>query len=135
MQDIFRNLKIDSTDIVLPPVYFGGPVDVESAFILHSTDYNSDLSQQVMEQVCLSRDPHLLIDVANGKGPEHYLFTLGYAGWGPGQLEQELAGEGWLTLPATAHDLFNTSADAMWKKISAKYGINMDLYTDIPGNA
>lgn len=135
MSDIFENFDMAVPDIVLPPVYFGGPVDVESAFIVHSADYVGGQSQKVMDDVYLSRDPALLIDVANGTGPEHYLFALGYAGWGPGQLEAELAGEGWLTLPAEAADLFHTAAGSMWKQVAAKYGININIYADIPGNA
>ncbi len=135
MFDVFKNLDMAVADIPLPPVFFGGPVDGESAFILHSDDYTADQSQRVMDQVYLSRDPRLLLDVVNGKGPDHYLFALGYAGWGPGQLEQELCGEGWLTLPAAATDLFPRPAGSMWKEVAAKHGIDIALYADIPGNA
>ncbi len=135
MGDVFKIFDMDVADSPLPPVYFGGPVDVESAFILHSDDYTSGLSEQLIDQVYLSRDPNLLVDVVNGKGPDHFIFALGYAGWGPGQLEQELCGEGWLTLPAEAGDLFLLPAESMWKEITAKYGIDINLYTDIPGNA
>ncbi len=135
MFDVFKKIDMAAADIALPPLYYGGPVDVESAFIVHSADYVGGQSQRVMDQVYLSRDPNLLVDVAKGRGPEHYLFALGYAGWGPGQLEEELSREGWLTLPAEARDLFHTPTDALWKQVAAKYGIDINLYADIPGNA
>lgn len=135
MRNVFEKFDMNIAGVTLPPVYFGGPVDVESAFIIHSADYVSSQRQKVMDQVYLSRDPNLLVDLVNGNGPQNYLFALGYAGWGPGQLEQELSGEGWLTLPAEADDLFHVPAEAMWKKVTAKYGIDINLYTDIAGNA
>jgi putative transcriptional regulator len=135
MLDVFKNLDLACNALDLPPVYFGGPVDGASAFIIHSDDYTQSQSQQVMDQVFLSRDPNLLLDVVKGRGPEHYLFTLGYAGWSPGQLEQELCGEGWLTLPAEAADLFHTPALSLRTHVTAKYGIDINLYTGIPGNA
>lgn len=135
MNDVFDNfeIKVDAPDF--PPVFYGGPVDVESAFILHGDDYESALSQQVMDKVWICRDPNFLHDVANGHGPEQYFFALGYAGWGPGQLEQELSGEGWLALPAEAQDLFCTPARTLWREVTAKHGININLYSDISGNA
>ncbi|MEN8258646.1 MAG: YqgE/AlgH family protein [Thermodesulfobacteriota bacterium] len=135
MADVFRNCNIKPPAMPAPPVLFGGPVDVESAFILHSADYKKEQSQKVADQIFLSRDPNLLFDLVDEKGPEHYLLTLGYAGWAPGQLEQELYGEGWLTLPAEANDIFLTSAESMWHTITSKNGIDINLYSDIPGNA
>jgi putative transcriptional regulator len=128
---------IDFTDaaLELPPVYLGGPVEVESAFILHSAEYVLAGSKPVLDQVYLSSDPLLLLDVARGRGPRQCRLLVGYAGWGVGQLEQELGGEGWLTLPAAAEDLFHIPAPSMWKEVTAKHGIDMDLYADISGNA
>ncbi len=135
MTDVFRNCNINPPPMPAPPVLFGGPVDIEAAFILHSADYEKGHRQKVIDQIYLSRDPDLLSDVVDGKGPAHYLFALGYAGWAPGQLEQELCGEGWLTLPAEAEDIFLTSAESMWHSVTAKNGIDIELYSDISGNA
>lgn len=135
MYDILHDFNQELDVTSLPPVYYGGPVEMESAFILHSDDYISVQSRQVMEQVYLSQDPGLLMDVAHGKGPAHYLLALGYTGWGPGQLEQELCGAGWLSLPARAGDLFLLAAPDMWEKVAARYGIDMHIYRDIQGTA
>lgn len=135
LRHALHGLDFDDTTLVLPPVYLGGPVEVESAFILHSAEYVRPGSQQVLDQVYLSSDPLLLLEVARGRGPRQCRLLVGYAGWGVGQLEHELAGEGWLTLPAAADDLFHIPAAAMWKEVTAKHGIDMDLYADIPGNA
>ena len=137
MLDVLASFEISSVDHSLPPVLLGGPVEMETAFFLHSTDYPLDQGAGLMvsEDICLSRSPALLRDLAAGQGPSQCLFLLGYAGWGPGQLEEELCGEGWLPLPASSEDVFQTPTDKMWKKVTANFGIDITLYDDVAGNA
>jgi putative transcriptional regulator len=77
----------------------------------------------------------MLRDVAQGSGPSSYIFALGYAGWGPGQLDFELTENGWLTLPAKEEVLFRTPDHEKWKRAAQLYGIDITTFENIVGNA
>ena len=132
---LYESMDLPAPDIVLPPLYLGGPVDMEAVFILHSSEYHTHQFLEINKDVHLSRDPQILYDIARRRGPRHYRFLLGYSGWGPGQLEAELARDGWLTLPATYDDIFTIAPEIMWEKITAKHGIDIALFGEITGNA
>ncbi len=127
------NIPLPSTQ--LPPVYKGGPVEVDSGFILYSSDYRADHALEITPKVSLSRDSSLLMDISRGLGPRNYLFLLGYAGWGAGQLELELMDNSWLTVPADIEVLFNTPDEFKWKKAAYRYGIDISMFSDAIGNA
>lgn len=135
LAEVFLNMNMAAPDFDMPNIFMGGPVEIEAAFFLHSAEYHSSSSMDVNERVKVSRDPHILRDIAEGKGPEDYRFLLGYAGWAPGQLESELMHEGWLALPAEYKDLFEIPPEKMWEKITAKYGIDITLFGDVTGTA
>lgn len=135
LADIFKSVKVESIEQDWPPVYFGGPVEGEAAFFLYSADYVSEHSLDVGEGVRLSRDPQILHDIAQGSGPLHYIFLLGYAGWGPGQLETELRVNGWLSLPADQSILFDTPDRDKWHKAAKRFGIDIVLFDDQIGSA
>ncbi len=117
------------------PVYLGGPVEPDSAFILYQSDYVAEQHMEVSSTVYLSRSTRVLEDIAHGCGPEKFLFVLGYAGWGPGQLEQELVSQGWLTIPAQDSILFDVPDEEKWRHAAALYGIDISIYQDFIGNA
>ena len=119
----------------LPPVYIGGPVELESAFILYRSDYRTDFQLEVSPTVSLSRETRVLEDIARQRGPEKYLFILGYAGWGPGQLEHELVENGWLMVPAEDHVIFDVPDEEKWRTAAMTYGIDISVYGDFVGNA
>jgi putative transcriptional regulator len=119
----------------LPPVYIGGPVDLESAFILYRSDYFAEHRLDVSDTVSLTRETKVLEDIAKGTGPRHYLFLLGYTGWGPGQLEQELLENGWLTLPANDEIIFHLPDELKWKAAAMQYGIDIATFGDVIGYA
>lgn len=127
------NLPVPSKE--LPPVYIGGPVELESAFILYKSDYSTEFQLEVSPTISLSRETKILEDIANSAGPEKYLFILGYAGWGPGQLEAELMDDGWLTVPAYDHVIFDVPDDEKWKTAASIYGIDISTFGDVIGYA
>ncbi|MFZ5759810.1 MAG: YqgE/AlgH family protein [Thermodesulfobacteriota bacterium] len=132
---LYESMDMPTPEILLPSLYFGGPVEIEAVFILHSSDYRARQCFPITSQVHLSRDALILRDIAAGRGPHHYRFCLGYSGWAPGQLENELSVDGWLTLPADFEDIFATDPEQMWEKITAKHGIDISIFGEIIGRA
>ncbi len=133
--DVLHGAGLPVPEVSLPAVYIGGPVGMDSGFILYTSDKAGDASLDVADDVFLSRDMRLLEKIANGKGPDDYLFLLGYAGWGPGQLETELMDTGWLTVPAGKEILFHTVDDSKWKMAAYSYGIDISVFGDVIGYA
>lgn len=133
--DILRSADIPVPETAFPPVYLGGPVEMNAAFFLFSSEYIAASQVNVSSTVALSSDPQLLRDVANGNGPESYIFALGYAGWAPGQLEYELMAHGWLLLPANDEVLFRTPDEIKWKRAAELHGIDIATFDDVIGTA
>jgi putative transcriptional regulator len=98
-------LKLEITPLLDQPVYFGGPVQVERGFVLHPSDpfekYSSSLI--ITDGLSMTTSKDILEAVAKGAGPQKFIMTLGYAGWGAGQLEEEISLNGWInvTLPSS----------------------------------
>jgi putative transcriptional regulator len=135
LDEILINANIPVPDFELPPVYIGGPVEMESGFILYTADYHAKDKLQVSPTVCLSSDPQILHDIVLHNGPENYLFLLGYSGWGAGQLESELTDDGWLILPADDNIIFQTPDSMKWKVAAHNFGIDISTFGDVIGNA
>ncbi len=133
--DILMGFDMPIPDEPLPQVYMGGPVELSSAHILYRSDYQARHYLAVSPTVCLSRDQEILEDIAHGRGPSDYLFCLGYAGWAPGQLENELRMDGWLTLPGDDEVLFRVPDDRKWREAASRYGIDIAVYGDMVGRA
>jgi len=106
-------------------VLFGGPVETGRGFVLHSTDYNATGSTlQVSDEIGLTATLEILEQIAKGEGPERSLLALGYAGWAPGQLEEEILSNGWLHCRPSPDLLFGTSDDTKWERALAELGID-----------
>lgn len=135
LAEIFKGAKIEALAGEWPPIYLGGPVEGEVAFFLYTDDYQNGHCLVVGEGVRLSRDPKILYDIARGLGPRRYLFVLGYAGWGPGQLEAELTVNGWLTVPADTDILFETPDQEKWQQAARRFGVDIALFSDQIGTA
>jgi len=105
-------------------VRHGGPVDRSRGFVLHSDDYMVESSMPVSEDVCLTATVDILRAISAGDGPRHALMALGYSGWGAGQLEHEIAENGWLTCPADMDLLFDPDIERKYDRILAEIGIN-----------
>lgn len=116
-------------------VHFGGPVESGRGFVLHSADYNCEGSMQVSDQVVLTATVDILRAVAEGQGPQNAILALGYAGWGPGQLDQEMQQNGWLHAPADNRILFDTDQERKWERALASLGINLSMLSADIGHA
>jgi putative transcriptional regulator len=127
--------------IKLPPpardfiVRHGGPVDRSRGFVLHSDDYRVESSMPVSEEMCLTATIDILRAIAAGRGPRRALMALGYAGWGAGQLETEIAENGWLTCPASPEFLFDSDLDRKYERVLASIGINLAHFSQVAGHA
>ena len=133
--DVLHGSNMAIPDGPMPPVYMGGPVEIDAGFILFQSEQNDRYSVEVTPGVSLSRDSRLLEDISQGHGPKLFLFMLGYAGWGAGQLESELIDNSWLTVPADLDVLFHTPDDHKWKKAAQKFGVEITTFGDVIGYA
>ena len=102
------DLKLEIAPWRDEPVFFGGPVQTERGFVLHKPAGNFGSTLNVADDIGLTTSKDVLEAVAEGSGPRRLLVTLGYAGWGAGQLESELAQNGWLTVAADTRVIFDT---------------------------
>lgn len=100
-------------------VFFGGPVQPQFGFVIHGTDYRRPETLAVGDGLAMTANKQVLLDIAQHKGPGKYLFALGYAGWGPGQLEGEVARRDWFTAPAQPDLVFDAPRDQLWDKALA----------------
>jgi putative transcriptional regulator len=97
-------------------VFLGGPLETEIGFVLHTTDYSNDMTFRVDSRFALTSNAQILRDLAAGKGPKQSLIAFGYAGWAPGQLEDELGHNDWYVAPADAALLFDADRDSVWQR-------------------
>lgn len=133
-----NNPKLSET-----PVYLGGPLDTHRGFFLH-TDASDRLdawqnslpiSTNMGQTLYLTTAVEILHAIAQNQGPQQFIFTLGYAGWGAGQLEKELAANVWLTMEADTELLFNTSVEQRWQKSFQSLGFSLANFCTTPGHA
>lgn len=96
------------------PVFFGGPVGMTNAFVLHNADYRHGQSLDIDGRVALSDAVAVLRDIGLGKGPAKSLVALGYAGWGPSQLDDEIARGAWITVPESPQLVFDDDRAKLW---------------------
>lgn len=101
-------------------VRFGGPVDIARGAVLHTAEYATKETLHVTSTVSLTWEPEILRAIANGSGPRRSLFALGYAGWGPGQLEAEIAAGAWITVPADEELVFGENDAGKWEQAVSK---------------
>ncbi len=117
--------RTQTTDSVSIPVYFGGPVESERAFIVHSAHSREYESTQVInDDFSLTTTPDILDDLTRGKAPAHVIVALGYAGWAPGQLESELHRNAWLVCDGDPSVVFEAEIGEKWKAALQLIGIN-----------
>jgi putative transcriptional regulator len=117
-------------------VHVGGPVDTGLGFVLHSSDYfAADSTLPINDDVSLTATVEILRAIAGGTGPNRAILALGYAGWRPGQLEDEIQANGWLNCPADLDLLFDRNLDQKYERALSKIGINPSHLVSEAGHA
>lgn len=116
-------------------IYIGGPVQQDRGFILHTDKRTWQSTLEINEHMRLTTSKDILEAIAKGDGPEHFIITLGYAGWSEGQLEEELLANAWLNCPADDEILFHTKNEDKLSKTMQKIGINSSQLNGQVGHA
>jgi len=119
-----------------PRILFGGPVQTGRGFVLHTADYTSqDNTLRVTSEICLTATVDVLRAIAEGHGPRKAILALGYAGWGTGQIENEILANGWIHCDADEALVFDTPYNSQWKTALAKIGANISGLSAEAGRA
>jgi putative transcriptional regulator len=134
--DLLEQLEVTP----VPPVrridlFRGGPVDAARGFVLHTSDWTGDGSLMVDRDVALTASLDVLKAIADGGGPARGFLALGYAGWGPGQLDREMQENAWLSAPASVDLLFDTQHDTKWRRAMAILKVDPILLSGSAGHA
>src|SRR5580765_4023158 len=114
----------------------GGPVETGRGFVLHSSDFFiQDATLRIDEEICLTATVDILKAIAKGAGPKHAILALGYAGWAPGQLEDEIQHNGWLHCDADEELIFGDDVDEKYQRALRKIGIDLAMLSNEAGHA
>ena len=137
-RDLLEELKVEEepvTDDAAPAIHFGGPVETGRGFVLHSVNYVGPDSMTLSGKFALTATVDILKAIAAGTGPQRHLLALGYAGWGPGQLDGELHENAWLSVDADPELVFGVALTEKWDRALAKLGIDASLLSTDAGHA
>jgi putative transcriptional regulator len=134
-------LKLEIAPLLEQPVYFGGPVQVERGFVLHESNPHLSYSSSLIIPggLTMTTSKDVLEAVAIGNGPRKFLMTLGYAGWGAGQLEEEITLNGWMNVPLSRDQMmeiiFNTPSSQRYEKTMSHLGFDLSHLSGEAGHA
>ncbi len=137
LSDILEHMELSSPVPATAslPILAGGPVQEDRGFLLHHPAKLWASSLQISADIAITTSLDLLEALAQNEGPEEVLIALGYAGWGPGQLEKELQEDSWLFGPASREILFHTPLEQRWQAAAALAGIDLSLVSSVGGHA
>jgi putative transcriptional regulator len=137
LADIFEQLEIKITDnnVMQQPVYLGGPVQGDRGFVLHDSDSQWESTLRITDEISVTTSLDILHAIAHGEGPTNTLVTLGYAGWGAGQLEEEMAQNAWLSGPAKRDIIFQRASQERWQAAADLLGVDLNLLSSDAGHA
>ncbi len=135
--DVLNHMEIPVEDprVATAQVFLGGPVQPERGFVLHRPPGAWDSMLQITPNLAITTSRDILNAIAQGDGPGDTLIALGYAGWGPGQLENEMAQNAWLSGPVDEAILFEASAATRWEAAAALMGVDLNLLSSDVGHA
>jgi len=129
IKDIFLDHSLEQL------VLSGGPISQNRGFVLHRTQSGWKSSLALSDEIMITTSKDILMALGTEKAPKQFMVTLGYAGWGPGQLEAELQANSWLTIDADSDILFNTPIEQRWQKATEKLGIDVAHLSSDVGHA
>ena len=137
MSRIFDEFELEySEDVGKQLLLAGGPVHQERGFVIHRpADTHWESTLRISEDVCITASRDIIVDIARSRGPSSSYISLGYAGWGPGQLEQELVDNSWLVIEADPTILFDTPFEERARATAAKLGVDLDRLSPQAGHA
>lgn len=137
LADIAQQIELDQNNPLLNeiPVYQGGPVQTDRGFVLHQPQGNWEATMAITDSIALTMSRDIIAAIINGIGPKQYIIALGYAGWGSGQLEQEIAANAWLNGPADISILFDEPVEERWTSSAALLGVDLTLLSTDVGHA
>ncbi|WP_416464840.1 YqgE/AlgH family protein [Sphingomonas sp. VDB2] len=135
LRELLESFDIDGSQVTDTPVLRGGPVEPRRGFVLHSLDWGGQDMVQVGGRWGLSGSLDILKAIARGRGPSRYLVALGYAGWGAGQLEQEMGGESWFLADGDPDLLFDVPTSRKWAAAYAAAGVDASHLVPGAGSA
>lgn len=133
--DLMNQLGIQGTITPDRPVHFGGPVESSRGFVLHSADFKADQTLLVDSDVALTATKDVLQALADGGGPDHAIFALGYASWGAGQLDSEIQSNDWLIAPPDRDLIFDSDLDTKWQRAIHQLGFDPAMLSEAAGHA
>lgn len=129
------SLHTDDERITQQPVFLGGPVQHERGFVIHLPHGEWEATLKITDEIGVTSSRDILEAIADGSGPRASLVALGYAGWGPGQLERELAENAWLSVPADHRTMFETPYEKRWEAAAALSGVDLNRLSSDIGHA
>jgi putative transcriptional regulator len=132
---LLKQLDIPAGSAPDVAIHLGGPVEPKRGFILHSPDWGADESVDVGGRWRLSATLEILRAISEGRGPARWIAALGYAGWGAGQLEQEMSRHGWFVTPGTEDLLYDVDVETRWSAAFRSAGVDPRLLTAQSGTA
>ncbi|MCU7959411.1 MAG: YqgE/AlgH family protein [gamma proteobacterium symbiont of Bathyaustriella thionipta] len=136
LSELFAQLDITcENSSAAQPLFFGGPVQTDRGFILHDGEHLWQSTMRMADNIGVITSLDILEAMAHGEGPPKSLVALGYAGWGEGQLEQELADNAWLSAPAQKEILFDIPAKQRWQAAADVLGVDLNLLSAQSGHA
>ncbi|MDF1737097.1 MAG: YqgE/AlgH family protein [Minwuia sp.] len=133
--DLAKQLDIEAENSPPITMHFGGPVETGRGFVLHSDDYQREATVPMAEGVSMTATVDILRAMASGAGPGDAILALGYAGWAPGQLEQEIQRNDWLHCSADSDLIFEVALDAKWEAAVRRIGIDPAMLSVQAGRA
>jgi putative transcriptional regulator len=137
LQALFERLSLSmrNTEIADAPIYFGGPVQTDRGFVLHTPPGHWQSTLRVCDRIGLTTSRDILEAVGRGEGPAKMLVSLGYAGWAAGQLEHELKQNAWLTVEAKDAIIFDLPAEERLPAALELLGLDYARLADAAGHA
>jgi len=137
MGEVLAQLSLNNPEpsVASTPILQGGPVELQRGFVIHQSPKDWDSTVAVADNIFITTSQDILGAIADGTGPEHALLALGYAGWGAGQLEDELVANAWLSVEATPEIIFEAPFEERWQQAATLLGVDIATLSSEAGHA